>query len=243
MTRITEATGALLAALGVHAAAFALLSVLPPGVGGTAPDPLTIATPGAALTARLAAMDAAPDVAVPASAPAASMPPPDLPVPPAAALPSSSLAPPALPAVAAPDVPAAAPEAKAAPFRPKARPRTAAPAAPASSGAARSGAAASAAGGTGRADLQAFWGGQIRAAVEREKRYPRTAESDTGTVTLALAVGRDGRLLDVKVARTSWRTELDAAALAAVRAARIPPAPDGFSAARTVFTLRLSFRS
>lgn len=78
-------------------------------------------------------------------------------------------------------------------------------------------------------DLRRARQGYVRALGEllrAEARYPRAARREglQGRVELALRVGRDGRLLDVRVVRSSGYPELDDAAIEAAR--RItPPAP------------------
>lgn len=90
-----------------------------------------------------------------------------------------------------------------------------------------------------RRSALAEWGGQIRARIERAKRRPATGGA--GRVMLALRVGRDGRLVSVSVAQ-SGGSALDAAALAAVRAAgRFPPAPAALAEPSYAFTLPLRF--
>lgn len=96
-----------------------------------------------------------------------------------------------------------------------------------------------------RNSLMSRWGGRIRAQVERHKRYPDAlrARRASGTVTVTLSVARDGRLLDVSVARGSGHAELDAAALRAVRqAGPFPAAPAALNQARMRFSLPVNFK-
>jgi protein TonB len=65
------------------------------------------------------------------------------------------------------------------------------------------------------------------AAVERAKVYPRIARERGlfGTTGVALTLAPDGGLAAVRVARSSGSKALDEAAVAAVRAARLPAPP------------------
>ncbi|SDK27684.1 TonB family protein [Aliiruegeria lutimaris] len=91
-------------------------------------------------------------------------------------------------------------------------------------------------------NLVARWGGGIRARIARNKRYPTAAGRAAGTATVALSVGRDGRLQSVRIARSSGNAILDAAALDAVRrAAPFAPAPRGLADQRYSFTVPLRF--
>lgn len=66
--------------------------------------------------------------------------------------------------------------------------------------------------------MMRIWGGQIRREVDARKRRPR-ATRRAGVTRIAMTVGRDGALLAARVQRSSGSSGLDAAALAAVRAA------------------------
>ncbi|MAU51241.1 MAG: hypothetical protein CMN17_02455 [Roseovarius sp.] len=91
-----------------------------------------------------------------------------------------------------------------------------------------------------RASLMGQWGGAIRARIERQKRYPAGTRAQ-GTVHLVLDVGGDGRLLGVAVTRSSGDARLDAAALAAVRRARLPAKPERLPGPRHRFSLPMAF--
>jgi protein TonB len=84
------------------------------------------------------------------------------------------------------------------------------------------------------------WGGAIRARIERQKRYPAGTRAQ-GTVHLVLDVGGDGRLMGVAVTRSSGDARLDAAAVSAVRRARLPAAPDRLPGSRHRFNLPVAF--
>ncbi|MET4129388.1 TonB family protein [Roseovarius sp. MBR-6] len=91
-----------------------------------------------------------------------------------------------------------------------------------------------------RTSLMGQWGGAIRARIERQKRYPAGTRAQ-GTVHLVLDVGGDGRLMGVAVTRSSGDARLDAAAVSAVRRARLPAAPDRLPGPRHRFTLPVAF--
>ncbi|MFC2969554.1 TonB family protein, partial [Acidimangrovimonas pyrenivorans] len=105
------------------------------------------------------------------------------------------------------------------------------------------GSAAAARGSAGAARASASWGAAIAAQIERHKRYPRDARGATGKVSVALTIGRDGSLRGVRLRRSSGSVALDAAALAAVRAAApYPPAPAALGDASYSFSLTVAFR-
>jgi protein TonB len=91
-----------------------------------------------------------------------------------------------------------------------------------------------------RTSLMGQWGGAIRARIERQKRYPAGTRAQ-GTVHLVLDVGGDGRLLGVAVTRSSGDARLDAAAVSAVRRARLPAKPDRLPGPRHSFNLPVAF--
>lgn len=96
-------------------------------------------------------------------------------------------------------------------------------------------------GGSGNdASALAQWGGGIRAAIQRQQ--PAAGRAGRGTVQLRLAVHHDGRLAQVSVTAGSGQGALDQAAIAAVRRARLPRAPQGVSAGVHHFNLPLNFR-
>jgi len=91
-------------------------------------------------------------------------------------------------------------------------------------------------------DLKAGWGGAIRSRIERRKSYPRQARGASGTATVVLSVGRDGRLLGAGLSGSSGNPQLDKAAIDAVRSAgRFPAAPAEIREAQHRFTLRIRF--
>ena len=86
----------------------------------------------------------------------------------------------------------------------------------------------------------AQWGGKIRSSIERRKRYPAGTRA-RGTVTLSIAVHNSGAVAGIAVQRSSGVAQIDRAAVAAVKAARLPAAPAGVTAGRYNFTLPMKF--
>lgn len=90
--------------------------------------------------------------------------------------------------------------------------------------------------------LAAQWGAQVRAEIERRKRYPGSAGGAAGTVRVRITVGRDGSLRGLSLAGPSGHRALDQAAVRAVRAAgRFPAAPQGLTKPSYTFTLAMRF--
>lgn len=97
--------------------------------------------------------------------------------------------------------------------------------------------------GAGRAAsqrLMAQWGGQVRAKIERKKRYPAGTRA-AGKVILRLRLDAAGALHSVSVRRSSGDRALDQAALSAVTQARLPRAPKGLGTGLFTFDLPMSF--
>lgn len=170
---------------------------------------------------------------------------PDPPRPPqidtAAAAPDSPLAPtrsiqpPARPAERRAPAPAPAQPAPAQPAQTAAGPAANDAAGPAATQASQ---------GTGRATTQrlmAQWGSGVQRAIERRKRYPRGTHA-SGTVRLRLTLNGAGQLTGIGLAASSGHAALDQAAIAAVRAARYPAAPEALGPGPHAFTVPLSFR-
>ena len=88
--------------------------------------------------------------------------------------------------------------------------------------------------------LMAQWGGQIRASVERRKRYPSGTRA-RGTVTLVISVHTRGTVASVSLRKSSGIAQIDRAAIAAVKSARISAAPKGLAAGVHSFTLPMKF--
>lgn len=91
-----------------------------------------------------------------------------------------------------------------------------------------------------RASLIGQWGGAIRTRIERQKRYPAGTRA-SGTAHLMLDVAADGRLLGVGLRRSSGNDRLDAAAMNAVRRARLPAAPAHLTGTSHRFNLPVAF--
>lgn len=94
-----------------------------------------------------------------------------------------------------------------------------------------------------QARLKQIWGNQIRNAIERQKRYPRKAQSrgERGAVTLSISVSPSGALVGLSLSGSSGYQSLDAAAVDAVRRAGLPSAPAGISGNHT-FNFSLVFQ-
>ena len=90
-------------------------------------------------------------------------------------------------------------------------------------------------------DLSA-WGGGIRAAIERKKRYPSAAHGAKGKVVLQISVARTGALRSVSVSRSSGNAILDQAALSAVQnIGQFKPAPNSLTQNSYSFSLQINF--
>jgi periplasmic protein TonB len=87
--------------------------------------------------------------------------------------------------------------------------------------------------------LMAQWGGAIRSSVLRAQRAPAT--NARGTVHLRISVQANGQLAAVSVTKSSGHAALDAAAVSAVKRARLPAAPKGISGPQQ-FNLPVAFR-
>lgn len=87
---------------------------------------------------------------------------------------------------------------------------------------------------------KARWGGSIRSAVERRKKYPANTRA-RGRVVLTVAVSTNGRLASVRIKRSSGNRTLDKAAVSAVQRARFKAAPKGVKSGVHYFSLPISF--
>jgi len=129
---------------------------------------------------------------------------------------------------------AVAPKAK---EQPKKKP-TAKPQPPAPQQAARSASALRAdIGGSGAraspSDLAAYIG-QLRAALERSKRYPASAGGASGTVSLRFTVNRSGAVAGFTITRSSGNAALDGAVRSMIQSASLPSIPEGLPNSITV---------
>jgi periplasmic protein TonB len=91
---------------------------------------------------------------------------------------------------------------------------------------------------------QADWRGSLRAALLRNKRYPSEAASnhETGSVVIAFAVDRGGRVVSRHVVRSSGHPSLDQEALATVdRSQPLPAPPADISSGDLKMTVPLNF--
>ena len=94
------------------------------------------------------------------------------------------------------------------------------------------------------AELVQVWGGQIRRAIERHKRYPRKAQSrgERGAVTVSVSVDTGGRLVSYNLVGSAGSQLLDNAAIEAVtRAGQFPAAPTGLNGNSFSFRFRIVF--
>jgi protein TonB len=83
------------------------------------------------------------------------------------------------------------------------------------------------------------WNVQLAGWLAAHKRYPSAARSrgEEGEVLVHFTVESDGHVIDVAIAQSSGHADLDAAALAMLQGATVPP--PGAAATRTV---RIHFR-
>ena len=96
----------------------------------------------------------------------------------------------------------------------------------------------------GTDDGRAAWLGELRAQLQRAKRYPAAAaaEHQTGTVQLNFTVSRNGRVLSRHIVRSSGSSALDQEVLAMIeRAQPLPPFPPSMPQAQTVLTVPITF--
>jgi TonB family protein len=81
--------------------------------------------------------------------------------------------------------------------------------------------------------------------ISQYRYYPKSARdnSEEGMVEARLTIARDGRLLDVSVAKSSGYPNLDSAMVDIIRqASPYPPLPSDIRGDRHVFTLPLNYR-
>ncbi|MCW3477690.1 energy transducer TonB, partial [Limobrevibacterium gyesilva] len=88
------------------------------------------------------------------------------------------------------------------------------------------------------------WQRVIAAWLRIHQVYPRDARlrGDEGVVIVRFTLDRDGHILDATIQRSSGHESLDAATLAMLRGAKLPPAPTGSDPARAEFTARVAYR-
>ncbi|WP_206020441.1 energy transducer TonB [Rhodovarius crocodyli] len=71
------------------------------------------------------------------------------------------------------------------------------------------------------------WQGQLLARLQRYRRYPESSRfrREEGVVMVTFTMRRDGTVLDVRLARSSGHSELDAETLQLIRRAEPLPSP------------------
>lgn len=88
------------------------------------------------------------------------------------------------------------------------------------------------------------WKAQIVALLERNKRYPESAQSrhEQGVAQVFFTIDRQGRVVDSRVVRSAGAAALDAEALALLnRAQPFPPPPPQFAGDRVNLTVPIRF--
>ncbi len=95
-----------------------------------------------------------------------------------------------------------------------------------------------------KARLEQIWGGQIRRAIERRKRYPRKAQSrgDTGIARVVVTVNLSGRLVGHSLVGSTGSGILDNAAMSAITSVgQFPQAPNGLAGGQFTFRFNIVF--
>jgi periplasmic protein TonB len=87
------------------------------------------------------------------------------------------------------------------------------------------------------------WRSQVIGILERNKRYPPSAESnhEEGTAHLAFTINRQGRVLSAHIAGNSGSSALDAETLALVHRVSIPPPPAEVAGAQISLVVSLRY--
>jgi periplasmic protein TonB len=88
------------------------------------------------------------------------------------------------------------------------------------------------------------WKTQIVALLERNKRYPESAQShhQQGIAQVFFSLDRQGRVIDSRIVRSSGTSALDEEALALLRRAQpFPPPPPELSGSRVDLTVPIRF--
>jgi protein TonB len=86
------------------------------------------------------------------------------------------------------------------------------------------------------------WQSQLRAHIERFKRYPQAARREGGIATVAFAIDHEGHLLRSNVVQSSGSAALDQETLAMlVRAQPMPRPPDQLADDDLTFTIPVRF--
>jgi protein TonB len=96
----------------------------------------------------------------------------------------------------------------------------------------------------GEPDPLATYLAQVRAAIERHKRYPSAARRAgmTGHVVLRFVILADGRVIDPSVAESNGHAGFSRAALESLhRAGQMPPFPETIQQERLVVQVPIAF--
>jgi protein TonB len=87
------------------------------------------------------------------------------------------------------------------------------------------------------------WQGLVSAQVNRNTRYPPSAQGASGASSVSFSIDRSGRLVSASLSRSSGSSALDAEAVAIVRrASPFPPPPPEIPGGRFNFTKTINFR-
>ncbi|VFU11008.1 TonB family protein (fragment) [Methylocella tundrae] len=87
------------------------------------------------------------------------------------------------------------------------------------------------------------WRSLVSAQLNRNKRYPPSAQGASGAATISFSIDRSGRLVSASLVRSSGSSALDSEAVAiAHRASPFPPPPADVSGSRITLTVPVNFR-
>lgn len=92
--------------------------------------------------------------------------------------------------------------------------------------------------------MSGAWRSALAAWVQSRKRYPDDARQQgmEGQVAVRVTFGRDGQVLDARVARSSGSDPLDRAALAMFQGVRGPPFPADMAQPQVTVTTGIRYR-
>jgi protein TonB len=97
----------------------------------------------------------------------------------------------------------------------------------------------------GEPDPLATYLAEVRAAIERHKRYPAAARRAgmTGQVVLQFVILADGRVIDASVAKSHGHAAFSSATLESLRrAGQMPPFPEAIQQERLVVQVPIAFK-